>query len=322
MMPLLKSTGNMKISSEAKVGIIGIVTIAILIWGINYLKGKNILSSTYTLHAFYNHAGGLESTAPVLMNGVKIGFVDEVQLLPGEVPPIKTVLSIEKAYPIRMNSRAELFSADLLGTKAIRISPSEDERYFQDNDTILTSVEPDILTTLQDQIIPVMQQINTLAVSLDTLAHRLDTLLGSETTRETMQHLSSISKSLKASLDTGGALDQSFRNIESFSAMLKAQQDAMASLIRHLNSISQSVESSGIDQLSEKLLSVTNQFDILLEHINSGEGNAGKLFYSDSLYLNMEILISDLDKLVRDLNENPQDYVQISLFGKSKKEKQ
>lgn len=322
MMPLLKSTGNMKISSEAKVGVIGIVTIAILIWGINYLKGKNILSSTYTLHAFYNHAGGLESTAPVLMNGVKIGFVDEVQLLPGEVPPIKTVLSIEKAYPIRMNSRAELFSADLLGTKAIRISPSEDERYFQDNDTILTSVEPDILTTLQDQIIPVMQQINTLAVSLDTLAHRLDTLLGSETTRETMQHLSSISKSLKASLDTGGALDRSFRNIESFSAMLKAQQDAMASLIRHLNSISQSVESSGIDQLAEKLLSVTNQFDILLEHINSGEGNAGKLFYSDSLYLNMEILISDLDKLVRDLNENPQDYVQISLFGKSKKEKQ
>ncbi|MCK5137055.1 MAG: MCE family protein [Bacteroidales bacterium] len=312
----------MKISSEAKVGVIGIATIAILIWGINYLKGKNILSSTYTLHAFYNHAGGLESTAPVLMNGVKIGFVNEVQLLPGEIPPIKTVLSIDKAYPIRKDSRAELYSADLLGTKAIRISSSENERYFKDNDTILTSVKPDLLTALQAQIIPVMQQINTLAVSLDTLAHRLDTLLGSETTRETMQHLSSISKSLKTSLDTGGALDQSFRNMESFSAMLKAQQDEMASLIRHLNSISQSVDSSGIDQLAEKLLSVTNQFDILLEHINSGEGNAGKLIYSDSLYLNMEILISDLDKLVRDLNENPQDYVQISLFGKSKKDNQ
>ena len=36
----------MKFSSEAKVGLIGIVTLAVLIWGINYLKGRNILNST------------------------------------------------------------------------------------------------------------------------------------------------------------------------------------------------------------------------------------------------------------------------------------
>ncbi len=66
----------MKLSIEAKVGFIGIATLVVLIWGINYLKGRNILSSTYTLHAFYEDSGGLESSAPVLMNGVKIGYVD------------------------------------------------------------------------------------------------------------------------------------------------------------------------------------------------------------------------------------------------------
>ena len=89
----------MKIRSEVKIGIIGIVTLAVLIWGINYLKGRNILKSTYTLHAFYNDANGLESSAPVLINGVKIGFVQEVNFLQDEEIPIEVVLSIEEAYP-------------------------------------------------------------------------------------------------------------------------------------------------------------------------------------------------------------------------------
>ncbi|MCD4710049.1 MAG: hypothetical protein K8R52_04325 [Bacteroidales bacterium] len=64
----------MKISSEAKVGLIGIATLVILIWGINYLKGRNILNNTYTLHAFYEDSEGLESSAPIVMNGMKIGI--------------------------------------------------------------------------------------------------------------------------------------------------------------------------------------------------------------------------------------------------------
>ncbi len=312
----------MKISIEAKIGIIGIVTIAVLIWGVNYLKGKNILSSTYTLYAFFVDAGGLDSSAPVLMNGVKIGYVDNLQLLPGQIPPIKTVLHIEKLYPIHKDSRAELYSADLLGTKAIRITPSGKELLLQDNDTILTSVAPDMLSSLQEKIMPVMQQIKSLALSLDILAVKLDTILGSETTRETLQDLASISKSLSAALDNGGALDQSFRNLESFAAMLKAKQDDIASLIQHLNSISKSVDNSDIGQLASELISVTRQFDMLLGQINSGEGNAGKLIYTDSLYLNLEVLLSDLDKLIRNLNENPEDFVHFSLFGKSKRENQ
>jgi len=312
----------MKVSIEVKIGLIGIASIVVLIWGVNYLKGKNILSSTYTLHAFFDDAGGIESSAPVLLNGVKIGYVNDIRLLPGQIPPIEAVLHIEKSYPIHKGSLAELYSADLLGSKAIRITPSGKEQLFKESDTILTSIAPDMLSSLQEKIMPVMQQIKSLAVSLDTLAGNLDAILGSETTSETLQDLASISRSLSTSLDEGGALNQSFRNLESFSAMLKAQQDEMVSLIQHLNSISQSVYNSGIDQVADGLISVTRQIDILLGQINSGEGNAGKLIYSDSLYLNMEILISDLDKLIRNLNENPQDYVHFSLFGKSKKEKQ
>ena len=103
----------MKFSSEIKIGLIGIATLAALIWGINYLKGRNILKSTYSLYTFYMDALSLEESAPVLMNGVKIGYVDDVILRPGSELPIKVSLSIEKDYSIRKGSMAMLHSVDL-----------------------------------------------------------------------------------------------------------------------------------------------------------------------------------------------------------------
>ena len=101
--------------------------------------------------------------------------------------------------------------------------------------------------------------------------------------------------------------------------MMKTQVDEVASLTSHLNSISQSIDSAGINQLSSEIFAVTHKFNILMEQINSGEGSMGKLLYADSLYLNLDLLISDLDELIRNLNENPEDYVHFSLFGNSQK---
>lgn len=314
----------MKLSSEAKVGIIGIVTIVVLIWGINYLKGRNILSSAYILHALYMDSGGLESSSPIIMHGVKIGYVDEIVLRPQEEYPIAIALNVEKEYPIPLGSVATLVSLDLLGTKGIRIespsnsSLSENKGFYADQDIIQSAFEPDMLSDLQAQILPVMQRIGDLAVSLDEVVQKLDTLLISETTTDILQHISEVSGALAKTLEPEGSLNQSFANLESFSSMLKEQEDELVSLTGHLNSISEAVDSAGLDRLALDLLSVSEQFNQLLEQVNSGQGSAGKLIYSDSLYANLELLVSDLDTLINDLNENPGDYVHISLFGKNK----
>jgi phospholipid/cholesterol/gamma-HCH transport system substrate-binding protein len=311
----------MKISIEVKVGIIGIATIVVLIWGINYLKGRNILSSTYEIYTHFSETGGLESSAPVLLNGVKIGYVDQIILRTDQVPPILLALHVEKEYPIPEGSKAELFSADLLGTKAIRIIPSQGIRDMDDQDTIMGSVAPDLVASLQNSLFPILDQVSRLAGSLDTLSRQLSDIAGSDAIGELLEHLASTTGSLKTALSPGGSLDQSFRNLESFTSVLHSQEEEVASMIHHLNSVSESIDSAQIDRLAGELYDASHQFNALLEQVNSGEGNAGKLFYSDSLYINLELLIADLDQLVKDLNEHPEDYVQISVFGKSKKKK-
>jgi phospholipid/cholesterol/gamma-HCH transport system substrate-binding protein len=312
----------MKISIEVKVGIIGIATIVVLIWGINYLKGRNILSSTYEIYTHFSESGGLESSAPVLLNGVKIGYVDQIILHTDQVPAIRLALHIEKEYPIPEGSRAELFSADLLGTKAIRIIPSsQGVRNMADQDTIMGTISPDLIASLQNSLFPILDQVSRLAGTLDTLSRKLSDIAGSDALGDLLKNLAATSGSLKAALSPGGSLDQSFSNLESFTGVLQSQEEEVASMIRNLNSISEAVDSAGLDQLGDELYQASHQFNTLLEQVNSGNGNAGKLFYSDSLYVNLELLIADLDQLVRDLNDHPEDYVQISVFGKSKKKK-
>lgn len=309
----------MKLSIEVKVGLIGIATLVVLIWGINYLKGRNILKSTYTLHAHYQDAGGLESSAPVLMNGFKIGYVDVIELQPQNPKPVAVTLHIERAYPLGKGSRAVLFSADLLGGKAIRIDLSKEELFLQDEDTILALTESDFLATLSEQAGPVLDQVGNLSASLDSVAAKLNLLLSSETTRLTLENLEDISAALKASLEPGGSLQKSFAHLESFSAMLVEQEDELASMSSHLNSVSRDLDSARIDLLSQELKSTTQEFKFLLAKLNSGEGSLGRLIYSDSLYNHLDNLVTDLDSLIVDLNENPKKYVHFSLFGKSQK---
>ena len=307
----------MKISIEVKVGLIGIATLLVLIWGINYLKGRNILRSTYTLFAYYEDSGGLEESAPVLMNGMKIGYVEDIRLQPQDELPVGVSLHIEKTYPLRVGSSAVLFSADLLGGKAIRIESSRQGPLLADRDTIQSALEGDFLSSLSEQALPVMHQIGALAASLDTLAGRLDSLLGSTATQQSLEQLSDITASLKSSLQPGGSLHESFNHLESVSSMLAGQEDELTSMIAHLESVSQALDSAGIDLLTRELTATAGQFNLLLEQVNSGEGTAGKLIYSDSLYRHLVFLVSDLDSLIVDLNENPKNYVHFSLFGKS-----
>jgi phospholipid/cholesterol/gamma-HCH transport system substrate-binding protein len=309
----------MKFSIEAKIGIIGVATLVVLIWGINYLKGRNILSNSYLVEAYLDAAEDLDNSAPVLMKGVKIGYVRTIALRMDEDPPIKCVLSLEKAYPIRKGSVAILYSADLLGTKAIRIEPSEGQGFLKSGDTLKVVVEPDLLSSLQEQLTPVIHQVGSLAASMDTLSNALEEVIGSDEIRGTLENLREISASISRTLHPGGSLHQSFVNLAAFSEMLKEQDEELESMSRHFSSFSESLDNAHIDQLSANLIEVTHQFDRVLKQIGSGEGSAGKLIYTDSLYNNLNLLVTDLDLLIKDLNENPQEYVHFSLFGKSQK---
>ncbi len=72
-----------KVTRELKTGIIAILTIIAFIWGFNFLKGKNLFDNSKVFYVEYNNVQGLSMSAPVTINGLKVGNVtNKIRFLP------------------------------------------------------------------------------------------------------------------------------------------------------------------------------------------------------------------------------------------------
>ena len=59
-----------KLSKELRIGILVVISIVVLVWGINYLKGSNLFDSSRTFYALYENIGGLQEGSGVTVNGL------------------------------------------------------------------------------------------------------------------------------------------------------------------------------------------------------------------------------------------------------------
>lgn len=314
----------MKISVEAKIGIIVTVAIALVIWGLNFLKGRNILKPANEYYAFYKDVGGLDKNAKVFFKGLRIGQVKDIYL-DGEDPDLLTVvMSINKPYKIPVKSVAEVYSSDLMGTKAIRIIVAGSGEIHKPGDTLLTNFSPGLDRQIQDQIIPIKNKAEKLIESVDSLVQDLNYIFDDQaknSLRESILNLEKSTGKLNQMLTDNGKLNKMINNIESITSNIQNNNDKISYVISNLSSISDSVAGSDLRSTINRTNESLDQTHQILQKINKGEGNIGLLVNNDSLYYNLESLTGEIERLVKDLQKNPKKYIHVSVFGGSDKKK-
>ncbi|MCK4855274.1 MAG: MCE family protein, partial [Bacteroidales bacterium] len=164
----------MKISSEVKIGIIITIAIAVTIWGLNFLKGRNIMKGVNTYYAIFEDVGGLEKNNKIFIKGYQVGQVSEIYFAEHGSRNLIVLLGIEKAYDIPLNSEAVLYDADLLGTKAIMLSLSESDQNHKPGDTVLCRIQYGLTARLEQQLLPVKDKAESLIVTIDSLMSALN----------------------------------------------------------------------------------------------------------------------------------------------------
>jgi phospholipid/cholesterol/gamma-HCH transport system substrate-binding protein len=307
---------QMKIKSEVKIGLVGIVTLVLIIWGVKFLLGSNIFENKLQYFATYEQVNGLESAAPVMMKGYKIGIVSDVKFDPESSPPFTVTIRIDKDYSLRSGSTAEIFSADLLGSKAIRIKDAKSDTYYAENDTLLSAVIPDMLASVMDDITPVLENFNSLTLTLDSVGISLNSLLSDPSTLGSIQNINRATGSLKSSLSKNGDIAISLENLSSITTNLKNQNEEIAATMANLHSLSNDIENADMDSILINLDLITVSLKNITQQIESGDGTVGKLIYNDSLYDHISSLSADLDTLIIDIKNNPKKYLRFSVFGK------
>ena len=90
----------MKISNETKIGALAAVSIAVLILGFNYLKGKELFDKNTRLFAVFNKVDGLAVSNPVLVNGMQVGKVASVHETDLNLTGVVVTIDLLKDYRI------------------------------------------------------------------------------------------------------------------------------------------------------------------------------------------------------------------------------
>jgi len=311
----------MKISTEFKIGVIGLITVAVVIWGINYLKGKNILKGFDIYYTYFDDANGIEVASKIYMQGYQVGLVKEVNFKQFSPKPIEVVLSVKSNYRVPSGSIAEMYSSNILGSQAIKIIPSDSDNYCEDQDTLVSSLEVDIMKSVQDDIGPVLDGLSGLVSTLDTLSLSLKELVNNGDIERIVKNTERATADLKNQLSPGGDLSNTLANLDDITAEIRSQSSAINATISNLEKISGSVDPAAVDSIVTSLAALTPKIDQLLGSINNGEGTVGQLVTNDSLYIDLEALTISLNRLMDDVREHPKKYVHFSLFGAKEKTK-
>ncbi len=323
----------MKLSKEFKIGVVVVAAIAAFIWGLNFLKGINLFSHKYFLYAVYPKIDGLIPANPLLVNGYKIGQVNDIQLIKKDGTYqvlVKFLLSEDIKIP--RGSVAKAVSSDLLGSKAVEVVYSNQTEFVQSGDTLLSETEESLKASVDKRIAPLQAKAENLISSIDSVMTVVNSVLNAKTRENLDKSFESVRKAILALEQTAYKLDDLvgsekarinsiLTNLNSISANLEKNNDKINKILANFSSISDSLAKSQLKSAIANADKSMNELNTLLAAINRGEGTLGKLAKNDSLYINLNKSSADLDKLLKDLRYNPHRYIHFSVFGRKNKDK-
>lgn len=315
----------MKYKKEFLIGLTVIIAIALLLFGINFLKGKNYLNNNRTFYVTYeNGVQGLVPGSPVTYEGSKIGVVMENMM--NEEQHWITVLNVSlKGLRIPKNSKAKL-ETTVLGESSVEIILGNDSTgLLADGDTILPDYKFGITEMATQRIVPIETKVNALLNKLNKSLSSIDTVLGTdgENLRRMMNSLKSTVNTLNSTVKSvdnvvkGSSADikKTLANIASITENLKNSNAKVTNLISNFSDISDSLRGADIAGTVAETKAALAEVTKMMEAINEGNGTAHQLIYSDELINNMNEMLEETERLVKNIKTHPKRYLQFAVFG-------
>ena len=299
-------------NKELKIGIVAVITIAILYIGVNYLKGLNVLNDSRIFYAKYENVGGLTAGSPVFFNGYKVGMVSNVDLLANENQQLLVNINIDKDFDIPINTICKIVNQDLMGSKSISLILGDDILLAEHGDTLTSEMQSSLQDEVNAQILPLKVKTEELIGSIDSVMMIITAVLNKDARENLRNTLRSLDETFELMNQTMIKVDKVIdHNDDRISSIIKNLQDNnknITSILNNLSSISDDIAKSNIKSLLNTLAEASNK-------ISNAEGSLGMFINDKELYSNLEKSSKELEKLIKDIKDNPKRYVSFSIIG-------
>jgi phospholipid/cholesterol/gamma-HCH transport system substrate-binding protein len=253
------------------------VTLALLVFLISGTGG--LFTNKITLVTYFDNAEGIRPGQPVDLQGVAIGNVKTVRVVPGRpLSPVQVVMRVNKDFQqfIHQDSKATIETAGVLGESFVDID-SKDAKGPTVKDG--TELPPGNAPGIQD----VVKSGQTSLQNIDVLVKNANSILGEI-------------QNGKGSL---GQFISDPSTLNKINAILNQLQALLNDISNGKGTIGKLFSD---DSLYRKADSLVTKVDTMVDEINKGHGSLGKLVTDEALYNNANQAIATTNKLLADLN--------------------
>jgi phospholipid/cholesterol/gamma-HCH transport system substrate-binding protein len=300
--------------AKLRVGILAIVAMLIVGVLIFLLTGQhNIFTRTFELRTFMNDSSGMAEGAPVRLNGILVGSVDQLKLSGSKDPTriVEIVMTVKHDYitEIPRDSMAGIAASNLLGDKFINIMKGTSPEHVRPGDEIKSAPNQDI-PELMAQSAGLLVQFQSLLTRVDAILKDVEAgkgnigkFLKDEELYTRLNSAIAEAQQILTDVRTGKGTFSRLIYDDSLYQDLRAPLQKINSILAELEQGRGSAGKLLKDPaLYDDLRKSTAQFNRLLDDLQAGKGTAGKLLKDEALYGAINQLVAKVDTTIDKLN--------------------
>ncbi|MBS1584265.1 MAG: MCE family protein [Bacteroidetes bacterium] len=313
----------MKMSKEVRIGILVASAILIFFAGFYFLKGANVFSAEKEYICHFDNVQGLQASAAVQVKGMAVGRVSDIKLINNKV---KVIISVSKKVNVNEGTVANLTSADLLGTKVISLELGTGKE-LEKNTELPTKVEGGILDNLSVELSPLITDVRHAVGKLDTALLSINQILNDSTKERLNSTIASLDRTMSNLKDFSGSLNAKsgelgavIDNANSFTSNLSSNNAKINTIIDNAKATTDNLSKAPIQQTVKDVQAAADELRDVLAKINNNQGTLGMAVNDKQLYNNLTETLKTLNSLMADLQSHPSRYINVTIFGKKRKD--
>lgn len=313
----------MKFSKELKAGLIALLAIVGFIVLFQFMKGRSLFTTDNIFYAKYDNVEGLAQSAPVSINGLKVGQVDRIIPVTAKDGKISFVvkITVDDNFEFSKNTTVEIFEPGLMSGKEMKLNLMYGGESAKDGDTLKGAYKLGMLNSLSSQVGPVKDQLQTVLHRVDSLMMNANMVMNAQNREEIRALLQNLNKTVSALQTTAGSVNQLVGHNDP--KLQKVLDDASVTMqsgkttLDKYGNLAESIDTQKLNATIANLDVTVGQLNKVMSGIDRGEGSLGKIMKDEQLYNNLNAASTNLNKLLEDFKANPKRYVNFSVFGKN-----
>lgn len=295
---------------QIQVGVLFLVSVAVLVWGVLWFKEYRIGGENYYLDIQFGSTSGLFQGDAVEVLGVSSGKVETIRFEDGRA---LVTARIERHVTLYENAEFAIRSVGMMGQKIVAIDPGTEEFPPLPLDEIAQG-------NYESGISDLMAGVGGTLGAVEKLAVRVDSLLATVSNKErndlsaTLGHVERLTGDLAEFMqeyqdDLGASVRNLRRASDELAGLLEGREDQLGRLLDDT-----STAAAKLDTTLTDLSRTMERVESILGTIESGEGTLGRVVNDAALYDSLVVTMQSARELMEDIRENPRRYFKVSVF--------